>query len=236
MNYELNRRSLLKKTTASSITLLAASPSSAQSVESVGIVNLVKCGIEHELESIENDATKNLVLDSPPSYYHVGDKVIVNRETTDKERKRLKSQETVVSFAGIRTASAESLQRERDHHLATELRSDLEPGKAILVDTAYTPPAFGIQTTGSEVTVTTPDGQRSLSPDTEKTLELPTQSVDIVTYERTNPRTVERPPEGTETVYDHEKRTTRISVTPQLHVQYHSGQTVLEPQNRTEEK
>lgn len=236
MDYEINRRNLLKKTTASSITLLAASPGSAQSVESVGTVNLVKCGIEHELGLAEEDATKNLVLDSPPSYYHIDDKIVVNNHTTNEERKRLKSKETVVSFDGIRTVPSESLQRKPNHHLGTELRSDFEPGKAVLVDAAYTPPVFGIQTTGSEVTVTTPDGQRSLSPDTEIILELPTQSVNAITYERTNPRTVERPPEGTETVYDHEKRTTQITVMPRLHVQYESEQTVLEPQNRTEER
>lgn len=236
MGYNINRRNLLKKTTASSFTLLAASSGSAQAVESAGTVDLVKCGIEHELVSAGDDATKNLVLNSPPSYYHIDDKIVVNNHTTDEERKRLKLKETVVSFDGIRTVPSESLQRKPNHHLGTELRSDFEPGKAVLVDAAYTPPAFGIRTTGSEVTVTTPKSQRSFGSDTEITLELPTQSVNAITYGRTNPRTVERPPEGTETVYDYEKQKTEISVKPRLHVQYRTEQSVLEPREQTEAK
>jgi hypothetical protein len=68
------------------------------------------------------------------------------------------------------------------------------------------------------------------------TLELPDQSVNAVSYKQTNPQTVKRPPEGTVTVYDHEKQTTEITVKPRLHIQYQSEQTVLEPREQTEGK
>lgn len=234
MDHEISRRNLLKKTTASGITLFAASPSSAQSVDRIGTVDLVKCGIEHEFALPDEGSQQELVLDSPPSYYHIGDRVVVNNYTTAEERKSLQAQETVVSFDGIHTVHSGSFQRKPDYHLGTELRSDFEPGKAVLLDAQYTPPAFGIQTTGSEVTITTPRGQQSLNPDTETSVELPSQSVNVVSYVRTNPQTVERPPEGEVTVYDHEKQTTEIMAKPRLHVQYQTEQTVIEPRGQTE--
>lgn len=235
MDYETDRRTLLKKTTASGVALLASPTGAVQAFERSSVVDLIECGIEHEVPSVTGD-TRRPVLDSAPTYYHLNDELVITEHLPDEERRRLRARDTVVSFDGIRSVPAASLQRDPGHHLSTELRTDFEPGRAVLLDEPYAPPSFGLQTASNGVTVTTPGGQRSLDPDTEATLELPPRSVSVVSYRKTNPRIVDRPPEGREKVYDYEKQTTEVTVKPRLRVQYHSERTVLEASEQTEER
>jgi len=235
MSYETNRRTLLKKTTASSVALLASSTGSVHGLESPGTIDLIECGIEHEVPSVP-DNTRRPVLDSPPTYYHLNDKLVVTERLPDEERRRLQTRDTVVSFDGIHSVPTASLQRDRNHHLSTELRADFEPSRAVLLNEPYAPPSFGLQATSNEVTVTTLNGQQSLGPGTEATFELPSRSVSVVSYHKTNPRIVERPLEGSEKVYDYEKQTTEVTVKPRLHIQYHSEKTVFKATERTEEQ
>lgn len=229
----MNRRSMLKHTSAAGVGLAGIIGERSRAAESSGRIRFSEVGVTHEIVT-SDPAVADIELDAPPKYDLGEDEVIFYTDYLfEDEIANLGGSKNIVAGEKIQNVPFENISLTGGNfHLPTATRADLVPRSGVLLESSESLPTVSVLEAGPNVVLRTGGDTYRIGPNDGKKVSLGTFSVDAKSYEtRGTGAQYEEGGEGG-TIHESVKTVSQIEVRPKVTVRNHGELNANKAANR----